>query len=64
VLAGLVACLDGCGTMVAAADTVGTVAVGAVGLAADAAIGTVKVAGKVVGKATDAVLDDSAAPAH
>ena len=52
----------GCGTVIAAADTVGTVAVGAAGLAADAAIGTARVAGKVIGRATDAVLDDT--PSH
>ena len=47
--------LGGC-AVIAVADTVGTVAVKTVGLAADAAIGTVKVAGKVVGKAADAAL--------
>ncbi len=56
----ILASLAGCGTVLAAADTVGTVAVGAAGLAADAAIGTVKVAGQIVGKAGDAVLDSSA----
>ena len=45
--------LAGC-AVVAVADAVGTVAVKTVGVAADAAIGTVKVAGKVVGKAADA----------
>lgn len=47
--------LGGC-AVIAVADTVGTVAVKTVGVAADAAIGTVKVAGKVVGKAADAVV--------
>ncbi len=47
--------LDGC-AVIPVADTVGTVAVKTVGVAADAAIGTVKVAGKVVGKAADAVV--------
>ncbi len=47
--------MSGC-AVIAVADTVGTVAVKTVGLAADAAIGTVKVAGKVVGKAADAAL--------
>lgn len=43
----------GC-AVVAVADAVGTVAVKTVGVAADAAIGTAKIAGKVVGKAADA----------
>ncbi|MGI9024752.1 MAG: hypothetical protein ACR2GP_04105 [Burkholderiaceae bacterium] len=47
--------IGGC-AVVAVADAVGTVAVKTVGVAADAAIGTVKVAGKVVGKAADATL--------
>ena len=47
--------VSGC-AVIAVADTVGTVAVKTVGVAADAAIGTVKVAGKVVGKAADAVV--------
>ncbi len=47
--------MSGC-AVIAVADAVGTVAVKTVGLAADAAIGTVKVAGKVVGKAADATL--------
>ena len=47
--------MSGC-AVIAVADTVGTVAVKTVGLAADAAIGTVKVAGKVVGKAADAAI--------
>ena len=45
----------GC-AVIAVADAVGTVAVKTVGVAADAAIGTVKIAGKVVGKAADAAL--------
>ena len=47
--------LQGC-TVLAVADAVGSVAVGTVGLAADAAIGTVRLGGKVVGAAADAVL--------
>ncbi len=50
--------LQGC-AVIAVADTVGSVAVGAVGLAADAAIGTVRLTGKAVGAAADAVLPDS-----
>lgn len=42
----------GC-AVIAVADAVGTVAVKTVGVAADAAIGTAKIAGKVVGKAAD-----------
>jgi hypothetical protein len=53
--------LDGC-AVVAVADTVGTVAAKTVGLAADAAIGTVKVVGKVVGKAADATLGSDKDP--
>jgi hypothetical protein len=56
-LAGALA-LQGC-TVIAIADAVGSAAVGAAGLAADAAIGTVKVTGKVVGAAADAVIPDS-----
>lgn len=51
----LLFCIGGC-AVIAVADTVGTVAVKTVGVAADAAIGTVKIAGKVVGKAADAAL--------
>lgn len=40
--------LQGC-TVLAVADTVGTVAVKTVGLAADAAIGVVSITGKAVG---------------
>ncbi len=53
--------LGGC-AVVAVADVVGTVAVKTVGVAADAAIGTAKVAGKVVGKAADVVTGGSGAP--
>jgi hypothetical protein len=47
--------LGGC-AVVAVVDTAATVATKTVGLAADAAIGTVKIAGKAVGKAADATL--------
>jgi hypothetical protein len=50
--------LQGC-TVLAIADTVGTVAVKTVGVAADVAIGTVKLTGKAVGAAADAVTPDS-----
>ncbi len=47
--------LQGC-VVIAVVDTAASLAVGAVGLVGDAAIGTVKVAGKVVGATADAVL--------
>lgn len=49
----------GC-AVIAVGDTVGTVAVKTVGLAADAAVGTVRIAGKVAGKAADAALGSEA----
>ena len=52
------AALQGC-AVIAVADTVGTVAVKTVGLAADAAIGVVKISGKAVGAAADAVIPES-----
>lgn len=51
--------LQGC-TVLAIADTVGSVAVGAVGVAANVAIGTVKLTGKAVGAVADAVVPSSA----
>lgn len=56
-----VATLQGC-AVVAVVDTVGTVAVKTVGLAADAAIGAVKITGRVVGAAADAVIPGGAEP--
>ncbi|MFM9901143.1 MAG: hypothetical protein ACKVOT_09005 [Polaromonas sp.] len=53
--------LQGC-AVVAVVDTVGTVAVKTVGLAADAAIGAVKITGRAVGAAADAVIPGEAAP--
>ena len=50
--------LQGC-AVIAVADVVGTVAVKTVGLAADAAIGVVKLSGKAVGAAADAVSPDA-----
>ena len=47
--------LQGC-TVLAIADTVGSVAVGTVGLAADAAIGTVRLGGKAVGAIAGAAI--------
>lgn len=57
-LAALSALLSGC-AVIAVADTAATIAVKGVGLAADAAIGTVRITGKVVGAAADAVLPAS-----
>jgi hypothetical protein len=50
--------LTGC-MVLAIADTVGTVAVKTVGLAADGAIGAVKITGKAVGAVADAVTPDA-----
>jgi hypothetical protein len=50
--------LSGC-AVVSVAGTVVSVGAGAVGLAADAAIGTARITGKAVGAAADAVLPDS-----
>ncbi|WP_230630186.1 hypothetical protein [Comamonas testosteroni] len=44
--------------MIAVTGTAISVTAGAVGLAADAAIGTAKIVGKGVGKAADALMDD------
>ena len=49
------ALLSGC-AVIAVADTAATIAVKGVGLAADAAIGTVRLTGKVIGAATDVAL--------
>jgi hypothetical protein len=49
--------LQGC-AVVAVADTVGTIAVKTVGLAADAAIGVVKISGRAVGAVADAAIPD------
>jgi hypothetical protein len=55
VLATLACALSGC-TVIAVADTAASLAVSGVGLAADAAVGAVKITGKAVGAAADAVL--------
>jgi hypothetical protein len=52
------ALLGGC-AVVSVASTAVSVGAGAVGLAADAAIGTARITGKAVGAAADAVLPDS-----
>ena len=50
-----VALLSGC-AVVAVADTAATIAVKGVGLAADAAIGTVRLTGRAIGAAADVAL--------
>ncbi|MGJ7500994.1 hypothetical protein ACSFBF_11595 [Variovorax sp. ZT5P49] len=57
-LLSLSALLSGC-AVVSVASTAVSVGAGAVGLAADAAIGTVRITGKAVGAAADAVIPDS-----
>ena len=52
---GLSVLLSGC-AVIAVADTAATIAVKGVGLAADAAIGTVRITGKAVGAVAGAVL--------
>ena len=52
--------LSGCAVVTVASTAVG-ITVSAVGLAADAAIGTAKIVGKGVGKAVDAMGDDAPA---
>ncbi|WP_082519519.1 hypothetical protein [Variovorax sp. Root411] len=54
----LSALLSGC-AVVSVASTAVSVGAGAVGLAADAAIGTARITGKAVGAAADAVIPDS-----
>ena len=49
------AILQGC-AVIAVADTAATLAVKGAGLAADAAVGTVRLTGKAVGAVADAVL--------
>lgn len=51
----------GC-AVVTVGSTAVSVTAGAVGIAADAAIGTAKIVGKGVGKAADAVLGDDEKP--
>jgi hypothetical protein len=57
-LLSLVAALSGC-AVVTVAGTAVSVGASAVGLAADAAIGTARITGKAVGAAADAVIPDS-----
>jgi hypothetical protein len=50
--------LAGC-AVIAVADTAATIAVKGVGLVADAAIGTVRITGRAIGAAADAVIPGS-----
>ncbi len=57
-LAACVAPLGGC-AVIAVVDTAAGLAVSGAGLAADAAIGTVRLTGKAIGAAADLVIPDS-----
>ena len=54
------AALGGC-TVLAVADVAASAVVGVGGLAVDAAVGTARIGGKIIGKTADAVLDADAA---
>jgi cobalamin biosynthesis protein CobD/CbiB len=61
----LIACtlaLPGC-TVLAVADLAASAVVGTAGLVVDAAVGTVKIGGKVIGKTADVVFGSEPAPA-
>ena len=53
----LLASLGGC-TVLAVADAAASAVVGVGGLAVDAAVGTARIGGKIIGAGADAVLDD------
>lgn len=55
------ALLGGC-AVVAVTSAAVSVTAGVVGLAADAAVGTARIAGKGIGMAADAVMDDEVPP--
>lgn len=57
--AGAISLLGGC-AVVAVTSAAVSVTAGVVGLAADAAIGTARIAGKGIGKAADAMMGDDA----
>ena len=57
--ASAISLLGGC-AVVAVTSAAVSVTAGVVGLAADAAIGTARIAGKGIGKAADAMMDDEA----
>lgn len=55
--------LGGC-TVLAVADVTASAVVGVGGLAVDAAVGTARIGGKVIGKTADVVLGDDEAVAE
>lgn len=57
--ASAISLLNGC-AVVAVTSAAVSVTAGVVGLAADAAIGTARIAGKGISKAADAMMDDEA----
>ncbi len=61
-LAALLPALGGC-TVLAVADVAASAVVGTAGLVVDAAVGTARIGGKVIGKTADVVLggDEAAA---
>lgn len=61
-LALLAGALGGC-TVLAVADVAASAVVGVGGLAVDAAVGTARIGGKIIGKTADAVLGSDAPPA-
>ncbi len=61
-LIGCALALPGC-TVLAVADLAASAVVGTAGLVVDAAVGTVKIGGKVIGKTADVVFGSEPAPA-
>lgn len=61
-LAALLPALGGC-TVLAVADVAASAVVGTAGLVVDAAVGTAKIGGKVIGKTADVVLGSDEAAA-
>ena len=61
-LALLVCALDGC-SVLAVADVAASAVVGTAGLVVDAAVGTARIGGKVIGKTADVVLGSDEAAA-
>lgn len=62
-LALLLSTLGGC-TVLAVADVAASAVVGTAGLVVDAAVGTARVGGKVIGKTADLVLSGDELPAE
>lgn len=61
-LAALASVLGGC-TVLAVADVAASAVVGTAGLVVDAAVGTARIGGKVIGKTADVVLGSDEAAA-